>query len=69
MEHPPYSPDLAPKDLWLFPKIKCVLKGRRFQDNEDIKKYVTTALKAVPQQELQKCFKGSDSKVTPLRKL
>jgi transposase len=26
MEHPLYSPDLAPND-WLFPKIKSALKG------------------------------------------
>jgi len=27
---PPYSPDLAPGDFWLFPKLKSLLKGRRF---------------------------------------
>jgi transposase len=27
---PPYSPDLAPCDFWLFPKLKSMLKGRRF---------------------------------------
>jgi len=27
---PPYSPDLAPCDFWLFPKLKSRLKGRRF---------------------------------------
>jgi len=27
---PPYSPDLAPCDFWLFPNIKLPLKGRRF---------------------------------------
>jgi len=37
MEHPPSSPDLAPNDFWLFPKIKSALKGRRFQDIENIK--------------------------------
>ena len=26
----PYSPDLAPCDFWLFPKLKSPLKGRRF---------------------------------------
>jgi hypothetical protein len=56
MEHPSYSPDLAPSDFWLFPKIKSALKGRRFQDTEDIKKNVTMALKAIPQQKFQKCF-------------
>jgi hypothetical protein len=38
MEHPPYSPDLAPNDLCLFPKMKFALKGRKFQDIEDITK-------------------------------
>jgi transposase len=27
---PPYSPNLAPCNFWLFPKIKSPLKGRRF---------------------------------------
>jgi hypothetical protein len=38
MEHPPYSPDLAPNDFWLFSKIKSALKGQRSQDIEDIHK-------------------------------
>jgi len=49
MEHPPYSTDLAPNDFWLFPKIKSALKGRRFQDTEDIQRNVTTTLKAISQ--------------------
>jgi hypothetical protein len=36
MEHPPYSPDLAPNDFWLFPEIKSALKRPSFQDTEDI---------------------------------
>jgi hypothetical protein len=27
VEHPLYSPDLTPKDVWLFPEIKSALKG------------------------------------------
>jgi histone-lysine N-methyltransferase SETMAR len=27
IDHPPYSPDLAPCDFWLFPKLKNALKG------------------------------------------
>jgi len=38
MEHPPCSPDFAPNDFWLFPKIKSALKEWRFQDTEDINK-------------------------------
>ena len=30
LEHPPYSPDLAPCNFYLFPKIKSVLKGIHF---------------------------------------
>jgi hypothetical protein len=32
--HPPYSPDLAPCDVLLFPKMKFNLKGRRFDTIE-----------------------------------
>jgi hypothetical protein len=56
MEHPSYSPDLAPNDFWLFPKTKCTLKERKFLDTEDIQTNMTTALKAIPQQEFQKMF-------------
>ena len=34
--HPPYLPDLAPSDFFLFPKLKMKLKGRRFQTSEEI---------------------------------
>jgi hypothetical protein len=34
--HPPYSPDLAPCDFFLFPKMKLKLKGRRFDTTEEI---------------------------------
>jgi hypothetical protein len=27
-KHPPCFPDLAPNDLWLFPKMQSALKGR-----------------------------------------
>jgi len=30
LDHPPYSPDLAPSDYHLFPGLKKQLKGRRF---------------------------------------
>jgi histone-lysine N-methyltransferase SETMAR len=33
-EHPAYSPDLAPNDFRLFPKLKEFLGGRRFKSNE-----------------------------------
>ena len=37
LPHPPYSPDLAPSDYFLFPKLKESLRGRKFtSDNEVI---------------------------------
>jgi len=34
--HPPYSPDLAPAEFFLFSKIKTTLIGRCFQTIEEI---------------------------------
>ncbi|KAG5316891.1 MOS1T transposase, partial [Acromyrmex insinuator] len=31
MPQPPYSPDLAPCDFFLFPKLKRPMKGRRYE--------------------------------------
>ena len=36
LQHPPYSPDLAPSDFFLFPEMKRQLKGRRFDDQGEI---------------------------------
>jgi histone-lysine N-methyltransferase SETMAR len=35
ISHPPYSPDLASCDFFLFPKIKLRLKGRHFDTTEE----------------------------------
>jgi hypothetical protein len=37
LEHPAYSPDLAHNDFFLFPKIKEIFKGRRFDDRSNTK--------------------------------
>jgi len=37
LEHPAYSLDLASNDFFLFPKIKEILKGRHFDDTDDIR--------------------------------
>ena len=58
LEHPAYSPDLAPTDFFLFPKIKEMLKGRHFDDIDDIRINTTAALKAIPQNQFQNCFEG-----------
>jgi len=55
-EHPAYSPDLTPTDLFLFPKIKEILKGGHFDDMDDIRSNTTAALKAIPQNQFKDCF-------------
>jgi histone-lysine N-methyltransferase SETMAR len=35
LEHPPYSPDLAPSDFHLFPKLKTFLAGQRISSNQE----------------------------------
>ena len=36
LPHPPYSPDLAPSDYYLFADLKKMLQGKRFYFNEEV---------------------------------
>ena len=55
---PPYSPDLAPADLYLFPKSKSTLKGRRFETFDEIQKNSKNELFAIPKEAFQKAFQS-----------
>jgi hypothetical protein len=44
----PYSPDMAPCDFWLFPRLKTPLKGSRFDSRDDIIKNLTVQLHTIP---------------------
>jgi transposase len=54
--HPPYSPDLAPCDFFLFPRLKITLNGKRFQDVAEIQLNTTRQLQAIPKQAYQICI-------------
>jgi transposase len=54
IEDPPYSPDLAPAEFFLFPKMKLALKGERFSDICDIQHSVTEQLKGISLQDFQR---------------
>jgi hypothetical protein len=56
MEHPPYSPDLALCDFFIFPKIKSVLKGTRFESVDAVNAKATQLLKSITQDDLQHYF-------------
>ena len=55
---PPYSPDLAPSDFFLFPKLKMKLKGRRFQTLEEMQAESQAVLNALRENDFQECFKN-----------
>ncbi|UYV79141.1 hypothetical protein LAZ67_17001224 [Cordylochernes scorpioides] len=47
MLQPPYSPDLAPCDFFLFPKLKRPMKGRRYATLDEIKTASKEELKKI----------------------
>ena len=36
LPHPPYSPDLAPSDFYLFSPLKSAIRGRDFNEADEI---------------------------------
>ena len=40
MLHPPYSPDLAPSDYYLFRSLQEFLNGKTFNDDETVKSHL-----------------------------
>jgi hypothetical protein len=55
MDHPPYSPDLAPCDFFMFPKCKLVLHGQHLGDVATITAE-STLLKGLEEGDFQGCF-------------
>ena len=50
---PPYSPDLAPCDFWLFPK----LRGCSYETIEERKEAVTKVIDTLTQEDFHGAFK------------
>jgi len=48
LQHPPYSPDLAPSDYHIFGALKEALRSRRFASDEEVKEAVHTWLREQP---------------------
>ena len=51
--HLPYSPDLAPYDFWLFPK----LRDCRYETIEEMKEAVTKVIDMLTQEDFHGAFK------------
>ena len=56
LEQPPYFPDLAPCNFFLFSKVKNIIKGTHFSSTDDMKIFVTKELPGIPQESFQKCI-------------
>ena len=54
--HPPYSPDLAPCDFWLFRKHKENLRGCRYETIEEMKEDVTNVIDTLTQEDFHGAF-------------
>jgi len=52
---PPYSPDLAPCNFFLFPKLKSKLKGHLFGTMENTQKIVTDELHTPMENDFRYC--------------
>jgi histone-lysine N-methyltransferase SETMAR len=58
LQHPPYSPDLAPCDFWLFPRVKSEIAGRPFHRVQDLAKAVHSVLETITTSEYHGCFQS-----------
>lgn len=56
LDHPPYSPDLAPCDFGLFPLVKSQLKGRKFTTEEELLSAWDDACASVTKDQWQDIF-------------
>ena len=62
LEQSPYSPDLDPANVYLFPRRKSALKGQHLCDTTDIIKNATEELKRLLQNGFQECYQHTCSR-------
>ena len=58
LPHPPYSPDIAPCDFFLFPRIKKELKGKSFNNVENLARAVQAVVESIPKADYKKSFQS-----------
>ena len=57
LDHRPYSPDLTPCDFWLFPRLKEMLAGHRFESRCGIGSAVYQCLQHIPKEDYRAVFR------------
>ncbi len=55
LEHPTYSPDLAPSDFWFFARLKKPLRGHWFQSLADLQAAVDKEIGDIASFEFEQC--------------
>ncbi|KAL7633988.1 UNVERIFIED_CONTAM: hypothetical protein RMT77_015949 [Armadillidium vulgare] len=56
IDHNCYSPDLTACDFFLFPKLKTLLKDRKYQNADEIHKESLEILRSISKSEFKMCF-------------
>ena len=62
LDHPPYSPDLAPCDFFV-PQAQGGHQGSLFLDMEATKKAMMTELKHIPEESFQECLEAWQNRI------
>ena len=53
LPHPPYSPDLATCDFFLFPRLKKHLAGRKYQTRKNLGSAIFQCLNSIPRKDIK----------------
>ena len=56
VDHPPYSPDLAPLDFKYFPELKNHLRGTRFHSRDEIMNAILSFNRTLPQKWFEEMY-------------
>ena len=56
LPHPPYSPDLAPSDFYLFGHLKRVISGKHFQSLEELQACISAEISMITTKTLRKVY-------------
>ena len=66
LPRPPYIPDLAPCDIYLFSKLKFKLKGHHFVTVQNVQKVVTAELHTLTENYFWYCYDQWKKMLEPL---
>lgn len=64
LPHPPYSPDLAPSDFFLFPNLKKFLGGKKYGSNAEVEDAVNQYFSGLDNQFFSDGLKGWEKRWT-----